>query len=163
MWGARATHSPQPVQLFLLTAIRISRRGKMPLVACSIWSRSVNAVFIASYPSCNSSSTCEKLNQLMCDTAGRTSNNGGEVQCSNVCCCCSCIIMDAARMKIDANPCADTLESTGTSAMPTSIAINASTSSAAIETGRLSVVPPSMQVRPPTTPGGKKPGRAQLA
>ena len=71
--------------------------------------------------------------------------------------------MVAARMKIDANPWVVMFAITGTSAIPTSMAMSDDTDSPAIATGRLSVVPPSMQVRPPTIPGGKNPGSAHDA
>src|SRR6185312_14739957 len=62
-----------------------------------------------------------------------------------------------------ANPCELMSRGRSTSKLPTSTAITASAPSAAIEIGKLSMVPPSMQLRVPTYPGGKKPGRAHDA
>ena len=66
--------------------------------------------------------------------------------------------MLAARMKMDAKPWVATPVATGTSAMPTSMAMMASTPCEAIRMGRLSVVPPSMQMRPPDDAGREEAG-----
>ena len=62
-----------------------------------------------------------------------------------------------------ANPCAVASVLWERSLDPTSTAMIASASRAAACTGRLSIVPPSIQSRPSTRPGGKNPGSAHEA
>jgi hypothetical protein len=108
-------------------------------------------------------STWAKLNQLKRQTAGRTSRSGGPCHISSCSFCSDFIITCAARMYMAANPFSPIRRARAMFVLPTSTAITASMPCEAGTAGTLSITPPSAQVRPPTTAGGKKPGRAHEA